>query len=154
MTSYHLSKKFLGNVVRLRPKVPSSSAISIEGNIPRVCFSTNPFYCVRSICGSKHINGFDLIEFRLGDTKFINPSIYATTKELFLPPQVSDFKHNKELWSLKSIDVEYLGFLCLQSLLAGHLKCTERKHTLQPATYLEFKDKNIGTPRSLKLKKY
>lgn len=157
---YHLSKVFLGNNVILTPKVPISSSIDAEGDIPRICFSVNIFYCVRSIGGGTLLKVFDLAEFKnrhiskfdknYDEEKFnfsiINPSIYITKDKLFTPPAHGDFRHNKELWSLNPIDVKFAGYLCLNSLLSRELKITNMSNTLEVNTYLKNLNKRIYKP--------
>lgn len=164
---YHLSKKFLGAQLTLKPKIPESSVISEEGDIPRVCFSENPFLCVRSICGSGDIKVADLSEFKDRTIKepketwkdfinekektdyiLINPSIYVTEEILYLPPSCSDFRANKERWSLNKINVEFIGYLCLKSLLDRKLVNTDQTKSLDTETFQKSKDKRLFIPRN------
>lgn len=138
---YHLSKKFLGNRVTLTPKVPGSAIESFEGNIPRVCFSTNVFHCVRGICGCASLQCLDLAEFKDKSSLkliIINPAIYKTNKKLYLPPSHADFRSNTEHWSIDSIDVTFIGYLCLNSLLERKILVTDNLKTLNIKTYLKI----------------
>jgi len=58
---YHISKKDLGQTVKLKPKVPSSSLVSREGNIPRICVAPSLYLCALSVVSSKPISVSDLL---------------------------------------------------------------------------------------------
>jgi hypothetical protein len=172
---FHLSNTFLGEEAILEPRVPNSSLISVEGNIPRVCFSTNVFYCFRSICGTNSISFNDFANFKdkkinqehyseeffeawdamieKGDFKIINPAIYITNEQLYLPPKCSDYRSNKEHWSLKPVKVKFQGYLCLKSLTERKLKITNDINTLDTQEYLKniTEIHRIYKPTSMKL---
>ena len=156
MKVYHLSKMFLGKEAILHPKIPSSSLISKEGNIPRVCFSTQIKYCVRSICGTRKLAMGDMIEFREEGNKklIINPSIYvpiSNRTDLYLPPDASDFKINREHWALESIEVAYIGKLCLLNFSQGKIVITELSSTLDRDTINNDHEQRIKLSRSNKI---
>lgn len=158
---YHLSKKYLGDDVILTPKVPVNADLDSEGDIPRICFSTNVFYCVRGIIGCKRIRILGLVEFKnkivsqLDDEeeelKLVNPSIYVTTKKLYIPPAHGDFRYNKEYWALENTEVKFIGFLCLKKLINSKLKITDNANTLNPSEWWQNKSKYILLPKLMKL---
>ena len=155
MKFYHVSKLFLGEVTTLFPKIPGSSSISIEGDIPRVCFSTHIKYCIRSITGSRKLTTADLTEFSekhisclnfeddetyLKETskiRILNPSVYAVDSDnvkLYVPPAASDFRSNKEHWAITAVEVKYVGKLCLASFSEEKIKITDQEFTLSKNT--------------------
>lgn len=142
---YHLSKKYLGDVVKLKPKVPGTSVITKEGNIPRVCFSINPFHCLRAICGHGNLTVSDLYDF-IEDSIVVNPAMYTTDAELLLPPACSDFRFNNEHWSLKRIEVLFLGYLDLKALLYREIRITSNPNTFDMGLYASKPDIEIKHP--------
>ena len=132
---YHVSKKNLGNTIYLEPKIPESSLLEEEGNIPRICVSINVYYCLRSIIAvqAKNFHVFNLLEaFRHNllpmeskeywvarGENLLSPSIYISKKYAFLPPNSSDFRSNKEHWYLQKTKFERLGFLDLSALITN-----------------------------------
>jgi hypothetical protein len=171
VTRYHLSKTFLGNEIILKPQVPSSAWVISEGDIPRVCFSTNVFYCVRSICGGPKLKVNNLTEFKdrtieeqevswddfineitdYSSYVFSNPSIYITEDKTYIPPSHGDFRSNRECWSLKETNVKFIGFLCLKNLINRKLLITNDNNTLQPDIFIQSFHKRIFKPHSMKL---
>lgn len=63
---YHLSSNYLGETIWLTPKIPTSSDISMEGDIPRVCFSTDIKLCIKSICNKTGLIN-ELSQLTIGD---------------------------------------------------------------------------------------
>lgn len=161
-TMYHLSKTYLGDKVTLTPKVPDSACFEDEGDIPRICFSTNVFYCVRGIIGCKRIRILGLVEFKNKiisqldneeeeELKLVNPSIYVTTKKLYIPPTCGDFRYNKEYWALENTEVKFIGYLCLKKLISSELKITDNINTLDPSEWWQNKSEYILLPKVMKL---
>lgn len=130
---YHISKKDLGQTVKLKPRVPSSSLVSREGNIPRICVTPSLYLCALSIVSFKPVGVRDLlIEYREEETdNIISPVVYYTDETPYLPPRVSDFRLTKEHWFLKPTLFNRLGYICLKSLVEYNvLRCVEEKNIL------------------------
>ena len=130
---YHISKKNLGKEVTLRPQVPESCCTETEGDIPRICVSISPYYCLKGILGVpvKSFNVFNSIEsFRQdligmesqeewiarGGT-LLSPSIYTSEEKAWLPPNCSDFRSNKEYWYVRETAFKLQGFIHLDSFI-------------------------------------
>jgi hypothetical protein len=139
--NYHLSKKDLGLDVILKPKVPESSVISKEGNIPRVCVSNSLLLCLRSIVGCHAIMVDDLFyafrdlshyenaeEWKHNNGHFLHPVVYQSLEIPFLPPDASDFRINREKWYLKKTAFQRLGYLDLQRALHGEITIIEKPY--------------------------
>jgi hypothetical protein len=133
--NYHISRKDLGQDIVLKPRVPSSSVISKEGNIPRVCVSSHPVYCLRSIVGTQEISIEDILyafydmdnheslsHWKNRNGLLLPPAIYQSFEQPFLPPHASDFRRNKEQWYLKKTPFSRVGYLNLRELLSGRIK--------------------------------
>jgi hypothetical protein len=128
-TFYHVSAVDLGSKPILKAKIPECAGKE-EPNVPRVCFSTNILGCLLSIDSGiqAHIPSslFTLLEDkRIKNSKFteegyiLNPTVYVTNEELYLPPDVSDFRKTKEHWALKDIQVKRIGYLDVKNNLLG-----------------------------------
>ena len=128
---FHVSKRYLGETVTFKPKIPETSIIDIEGNIPRICVSDKVFRCLCSIVSSYPFNISDLLyEFR-DDIKGFetkeeycnridtikSPVIYYTEDTPFLPPAVSDFRNNREHWFLQDTTFRLYGFVDFSELI-------------------------------------
>lgn len=134
---YHVSRKDLGDKIKLTPKIPESAIISREGNIPRVTTSDNVLLCVKAIISSYTFKVADLLEFK-HKNNFINPAIYVNdTDQPYLPPDAIDFRSNNEHWYLQETEFNLIGYVCLKSLTEGKLNIVNEKLTL---TKEEFKD--------------
>lgn len=139
---FHLSKFDLGDSVILTPKVPESSLISKEGNIPRICVSSDVWLCICSIISVEKPSIRDLMYEFIDRTKFdsfedckkhneffLNPVVYEIDDEPFLPPDASDFRKNKEHWFLTPKEFNKKGYLDFYSLLKGkiHISSENKK---------------------------
>lgn len=153
---YHVSKKDLGSVVTLIPKVPESSLISKEGNIPRICVSTHIYFCLRSITGGSsskfNVNEIlheirddiqpmeESLEWKNRGACFVSPAIYTCDEEAFVPPDACDFKKNNENWYIQNQSFKRIGYLHLHRLIMdGQIKLVEYPHTLD-GKYLDNAD--------------
>ena len=146
----------MGQQATLLPKVPNNAYFDEEGDIPRICFSTSIFYCVRSIIGCKRLRTIGLIAFKdiytpEEELKFNNPNIYVTNKKLYTPPACSDFKYNKEYWALDPTEVNFIGLLCLKNLVNGILKTTDIANTLDSQEWWNNKSNYILLSKLIKL---
>ena len=135
LIKYHVSKGYLGRSVTLNPQLPKSALISIEGDIPRVCFSTELSGCLSSISGGANCSISDaLLEFK-DKNIFPNPSVYITIEDLFTPPNISDFRENNEYWALIPIKVKFIGFIDLFQLTKNIIEITMERFTLTNEIY-------------------
>lgn len=162
---YHLSKKHLGNDMIFEPRLPDSALIKTEGNIPRICVSSDIFLCIRSIISSKNVKIIDLLyefsdrgendicfeEWKNKNGFFINPSIYTTDETPFIPPDVSDFRYNKEHWFLNKTQFKFIGFLDISYLFMNEIKITDKQFTINYNDYklLNYDDNYIIKPSHL-----
>lgn len=139
--NYHLSKTDLGQDVILKPKVPESSVISKEGNIPRVCVSNSLLLCLRSIVGCHGIMVDDLFysfrdlshydngeDWKRNNGHFLHPTIYESTDIAFLPPDASDFRLNQEKWYLKKTRFQRVGYLDIEQALHGKITIIDKPY--------------------------
>jgi hypothetical protein len=174
MKFFHVSKKYLGETVILKPRLPDTANIAKEGNIPRVCFSISLPLCLRSILGggrSLMRQVSELIEFRSEllasygfDPRFttieeyrdyeeripfINPSVYEAlrTDQLYEPPAVGDFRTHKEHWSISEIECEFIGRIDLNELVESRLVLTTEEKTLNREKYTRMKNEMIDFKR-------
>ena len=135
LVKYHISKDYLGKVVTFYPRVPSSSVIKYEGDIPRVCFSTKLKHCLSSMGGSANATVSDiLLEFKIKNT-FPNPTVYITRDKLFLPPNASDFRDNDEYWAINHITLNFIGFIDLFQLTKNVIEITMERYSLTNEVY-------------------
>lgn len=119
---YHISSLDHGQSFKFQPRVPKSSVISKEGNIPRVCVAPTVYYCLCSLAGCRPLKFSDIIfEFQTDEGTLVSPSVYRTQQIPFIPPDASDFRKNKEGWFLKPITMERIGYLDLRSLSIGKI---------------------------------
>lgn len=154
MKYFHISRVDLGESTKLKPKIPGSSLISEEGNIPRVCVCPSIYKCIEAIVSSSQptIDDF-LIEFRLETNSFDfatlanedeelriynSPVVYYCEEIPYLPPRCSDFRRTKEHWYLKRTTFTRFGYLDLNQLIIdGKLTIVNNHHQV------ELKQKNI-----------
>lgn len=116
---FHISKIDLGKSVVLVPKMPSSAGPD-EGDSSRVCFAPTIEKCLCSISGMTTVTYENVFrEFRpYGKKLAVNPTVYTTNQSLKRPPKIkSDFALTGEMWSLKDIEVNRAGYVCLRSLI-------------------------------------
>lgn len=120
-TFYHVSSVDLGSSPVLKAKIPSCAGKD-EPAINRVCFSSSILGCLNSIhsgLGATIPNSLVTVleDKRIKDQKFnergflLNIPVYYTNESLTLPPDISDFRKNKEYWSLTDIKVKRLGYI-------------------------------------------
>lgn len=126
---YHITKKFLGKTVKLEPRVPTGVQIyAYEGNIPRICVSGDIYSCIKGKIGKEEISSLDLKNFFK-----VNPSLYYTEEEAFLPPATADFRNNDEHWILKPTDFYFLGYIDLRTLLIrNRIVPTDKEEVVYP----------------------
>lgn len=135
---YHVSKIDLGSVVVFTPKIPGSSLISTEGNIPRVCVTTSIRNCLLSINGVREGSIKDTVinlsneenSYRK-DIVTIGPvTIYSTDQQPYLPPDASDFRINKEHWFIQPVEMKRIGYLSLGQLLKGKISLVKKPNQI------------------------
>lgn len=127
---YHISSKDHGENFKFKPRIPRSSLISKEGNIPRICVSPSIYYCLCSIAGHRPLDFSDIVlEFKSEDGTIVSPSVYITEEVPFIPPDASDFKKNNERWFLKSIIMKRIGYLNLLALSVGNIELMSESKT-------------------------
>lgn len=119
---YHISRKDLGENPTLKAKIPESAIASMEGTENRVCFCPDIIGCLLSIAAYSTATMMDavlelIINMSLKDDTVNNPTIYSTDEKLIKPPQISDFKLTKEMWSLKDISVQRIGYINVRDCL-------------------------------------
>ena len=160
MKFYHISSEHLGINPVLEPRVPRSSLIQEEGDIPRICVAPTLYFCVRSIIGCNPINQWDvLVQFKTGiegfetNAEFIQkgktidyPIVYTPCATPYLPPNSSDFRENKEHWFLEKTEFFFVGYLDLEHMLDnGKFKLTDNRKSINSSILLNesLKKKNI-----------
>lgn len=137
MNSFHVSRIYLGPRVVLTPRQPET-AIHHERGLPdRVCFAPSVRQCLASLSGARVsalVIGETLPRRKKVNGKWAhaNPVVYQTNKRLRRPPQDrSDFALTGERWSLGPIEVERVGFVCLEHLTHhGSTVVVDRRWTL------------------------
>lgn len=163
---YHISRKDLGQKIILKPRIPSSSVISKEGNIPRVCVSSHPVYCLRSIVGTQEVSIEDILyafydsetyetlsQWKNNNGQLFHPVIYQSFELPFLPPHASDFRRNKEQWYLKKTPFSRVGYLNLRQLLRGHIEIMENPYAYTWSELSQEFGSNLEAIIALKAKK-
>lgn len=154
---YHISKTYLGKEYLFTPRIPQSSLISVEGNIPRICVSDNILKCIRSMTGmhspdilditSEFIFGNDdcsnVDQLLLNGNNFVNPAIYYTQNIPFLPPNISDFRYNSEMWFLQPELFQFKGYLNLSQLISGNFVVSESATSLTKKEYIDRKNEEL-----------
>lgn len=155
---FHISKRYLGETVILKPKVPELCDINTEGNIPRICVSDKIFKCVCSIISSYPFRISDVLnEFRQDLEAFESkeeysdritiiksPSIYYTEEIPFLPPKVSDFRNNNEHWFLQDTEFRLYGFIdFLELVRTKRLSISKTQTEIDSKLLLSEEFKNI-----------
>lgn len=120
---YHISSIDHGESFKFKPRIPRSSLISKEGNIPRICVAPSVYYCLCSIAGCSPLDFSDIVlEFKSKDGAIVSPSVYTTEEIPFIPPNASDFKKNNERWFLKPTIMKRVGYLDLLALSVGSIQ--------------------------------
>lgn len=132
---YHISKKDLGVNVKFTPRVPDSALVSIEGNIPRVCVSSSLLGCIRGICGTNKVTVSDIIYGCKKDVvsnSYCPLTVYLAPADIYpyVPPNVSDYRANKEHWYLSVIKMRRIGYIDFTALLDGCIEIIDYKKTL------------------------
>jgi len=119
---FHVSRVYLGPRVILTPRQPGT-AIHHERGLPdRVCFAPSVRRCLASLSGagvSALVIGETVPRRKKvnGQWAHANPAVYQGPSRLRRPPQDrSDFASTGERWSLKPVEVEHVGFVCLRRL--------------------------------------
>lgn len=150
---YHVSKIDHGEEFEFIPRVPETAILNKEGNIPRICVSTKIFYCLRSICSNRELYSYDILNNLNNYNKtniLMPPTIYAIDPKQppFLPPDVSDFRYNEELWFLNPIIMKRIGYLDLHKLVIGKIKIRKRLYVPnEKIIYGCDKDVKINKPK-------
>ena len=134
---FHVSSHDLGPRVVLVPQHPKTATWREDGLPPRVCFAPTVEKCLASLSGA------EMACLVIGETLprrkrvegiwcHANPVVYQTNKRLRRPPQDrSDFALTGERWSLGPIEVERVGFVCLEHLTHhGRTVVVDRRWTL------------------------
>jgi hypothetical protein len=123
MKMFHVSRKDLGESAIFEVGFPLSDA-SKEHNEARVCFSPSVRQCLRGIAGftvtteANVLN--ELMPFNW-KPRFLNPTVYETTKKLVKAPTTkSDFSITEEHWSLKDIKLKRVGYIDLRTFMLQH----------------------------------
>lgn len=116
----HVSREYFGTNPVIKPKIPGSVSNnfvcrSVEGDIPRICVSTNLIKCISGITGNYDI---PLESF----TKHFptNPCVYITDEIPYTPPNCSDFRDNDEHWFITPTHFYYLGRIDIYKLVTRH----------------------------------
>lgn len=110
---YHVSYEHLGDTKILLPRVPDNANRELEGDIPRICVSSDIIKCLYAIIGSYHLTAQQL-RAQFGNR---NPSIYYTRRVPYIPPKCADFRENDERWFLEPVEFYFLGYLDMKTLL-------------------------------------
>ena len=130
---FHISKIDLGNTVTLTPRLPDSAVTKIEGNQKRICVSTSPLFCLRSISGTRQPKISDIL-YELQDSnlkKCYSPVLYYTKEIPIIPPDVSDFRHNQEHWFIEETEFYKIGFIDLVLLTNNIFGVSSIKHDIK-----------------------
>lgn len=103
---YHVSVYYLGKKVTLTPRVPSTVMPNEDNETPRVCFAPSVEQCLLGIHGVATIDKTY--------TNKVGWFLYHTD-EILEPAgsRVPDYHRSKEHWSLTSIEVKFVGVVCL-----------------------------------------
>lgn len=145
---YHLSKKDHGSDFLFKPRVPESSVIDFEGDIPRVCVTPRIIACLHSIAGTVgRLSLADIVYNFQGDRPLpskwmrepdddrveviVSPTVYRTHQVPYKPPKACDFHKTEEGWFIKSIRMERIGYLNIHSLMSGSIELSEVPSSLE-----------------------
>ena len=147
----HLSKSDLGAKFKFIPRIPSNAIMDEEGDIPRICVSTNLYDCVRGILGmtlpSTNDFGCEMRRFpqrqtlweQVGEPTFHPCALYGTNRQAYLPPNHGDFRENNEHWFLTPVTMNRLGFLDLHAFFKdGELRIIDEYVSLSAAQVAEY----------------
>ncbi|MFA6198861.1 MAG: hypothetical protein WC679_00390 [Bacteroidales bacterium] len=132
---FHISKIDLGDKVTLTPRLPDSAVISIEGNQKRICVSTSPLYCFRSITGMRSPRHYEILyEFKDeydedDEPLFCFPTLYYTKNKPIKPPDISDFSYNEEHWFIEETEFYKIGYVDMLALINNDFKISTVKKT-------------------------
>jgi len=150
------------NMVILKPKVPMKMYAD-EGNIPRICVSTNIIGCLKGITGKltkiRLVMTFakDVLEHEESDCYpsydlwLINPKIYVCNNKMaYLPPKFKDFRKNNEYWYIDETVFHYIGNINLDDLINKNVlsrtlendcrfNYKSSKHSYDKLTWKDFK---------------
>lgn len=118
----HVSKHDLGEKFKFTPRIPENAVLDYEGDIPRVCVSTNLYDCVRGVLGEAEPVVADFAHtMRRWHTErsrgmyYEASALYGTNRKAFLPPDHGDFRDNQEHWFLTPVTMYRLGYIDLRA---------------------------------------
>lgn len=109
MTIYHVSYTYLGDKIKLTPRVPPTAGPKEDQTTPRICFAPSVIKCLHAIEGTK-----DSKRLRaMWELSKKNPSVYYTKRLKSIVPagKVPDKKFTEEVWVLRPITVYFSGFI-------------------------------------------
>jgi hypothetical protein len=116
----HVSREYLGINPVIKPKIPGSVTKNFicrseEGDIPRICVSTNIIKCINGITGNCDIPMESFVKHFP-----TNPCVYITDEIPYIPPNCSDFRYNDEHWFITPTKFYFLGRIDIYKLLTRY----------------------------------